>query len=60
MSEEQPNINDIQGTSPKPNVFIHPEIADIILTFLNRVAIKGNEARALLTAQAAIQQAIKK
>ncbi len=60
MSKDQPNSKDIQGESPPPNIFLHPEIADIILTFLNRVAIKGNEARALLTAQAAIQQVIKK
>lgn len=47
-----PNIKDLETAlkSPEPNVFIHPELADIITAFLKRTQIQGAESEAMLTA----------
>lgn len=52
MSQEKPNIKDLEAALKTPdfNVFIHPELASIIVTFLKRTQLNGAESEAMITA----------
>lgn len=47
-----PNIQDLETAlkAPEPNIYIAPDLAHIIITFLNRTNLQGSESEAMTAA----------
>ena len=55
---DKPKVETIQPATPVNNVFIAPDLANAILTFLGRTQIQGQEAEAMVAAKATMQRIV--